>query len=240
MQTRRLPIIDVLRGCAVTMMIAYHFCYDTTLFRITQFQLREHWFWTGWRAIIVTSFLLLVGISLQLAQQGSARGFGKRWLQIAGSALLVTIGSRLIFPTGYIYFGILHFIAIASLLGRAALPLGRWNALLGVAALVAGLTLQSPLFDHKALSCLGFVTHLPETEDYVPLFPWLGVVLIGIAGAALWQRHGYAQRPLARDIGARAPRWLAWLGRHSLLTYLLHQPLLFGGFYAARWLGIIA
>jgi len=83
---------------------------------------------------------------------------------------------------------------------------------------------QLPLFDGAWLNWIGMMTYKPPTEDYVPLFPWLGVVLIGVAiGTALPR----IQRSLAAA-DRRSPRWLAWLGRHSLIIYLVHQPILVG------------
>jgi uncharacterized membrane protein len=87
-----------------------------------------------------------------------------------------------------------------------------------------GATVQLPLLDQPWLNWIGMMTHKPATEDYVPLFPWLGVVLIGVAVGSLLPRM---QRTLAA--GDRiAPRWLAWVGRHSLVIYLAHQPILVG------------
>ena len=59
--------VDMLRGCAVALMIVYHFCYDLTYFRIYYFDFYQSLFWLGARAFIVSLFLLLVGISLQLS-----------------------------------------------------------------------------------------------------------------------------------------------------------------------------
>jgi uncharacterized membrane protein len=68
------------------------------------------------------------------------------------------------------------------------------------------------------------MTQKPRTEDYVPLFPWAGVLLLGItAGHALVNNRFALLEPLGR-----APRVLRFLGRHSLAVYLLHQPLLIG------------
>ncbi len=84
---------------------------------------------------------------------------------------------------------------------------------------------SDPAFDARALSWLGFTTHKPATEDYVPLAPWAGVVFVGIAvGARARARSAF--RPLAPL--AAAPRWLRWLGRHSLVVYMVHQPILLG------------
>jgi uncharacterized membrane protein len=68
------------------------------------------------------------------------------------------------------------------------------------------------------------MTHKPPTEDHVPLLPWFGVVLVGVAlGAALPRARVALDR-----MGRLSPRWLGWLGRHSLLIYLVHQPVLIG------------
>ena len=69
------------------------------------------------------------------------------------------------------------------------------------------------------------MTHKPATQDYVPLFPWAGVVLVGIAGGAWLVSHEL--RPL-RPLSRVTPAWLAWAGRHSLLIYMVHQPLMLG------------
>lgn len=225
----RLPVIDALRGISVCMMIAYHFCFDTTFFRLTQFLFLEDWRWIAWRNFIVTSFLLLVGLSLVLAERQSARGFGKRWLQIFGGAACVSIASYFLFPDSFIYFGILHFNAVAALIGRALLPLGMGNAALGVVAIAVGLLVEIPAMNPKWIDWIGLVSVKPVTEDYVPLLPWLGVVLLGMALGAWWRRQQFAQPAWMQNL--RPPRALLWLGRHSLLVYLMHQPILFGLFY---------
>jgi uncharacterized membrane protein len=95
---------------------------------------------------------------------------------------------------------------------------------LGTAVIAAGLALSHPFFDTRATSWIGFNTVKPATEDFVPLFPWLGVVLLGIAlGHGLVRRDFAPVAPLAR-----APQALRWRGRHSLVVYMLHQPTLLG------------
>jgi uncharacterized membrane protein len=75
---------------------------------------------------------------------------------------------------------------------------------------------------------VGFATMKPRTEDYVPLFPWLGVMLVGVAlGHAIVRNGARAVAPFGH-----LPRVVRWLGQHSLAVYMLHQPLLFG----ATWL----
>src|SRR5262249_32905449 len=101
---------------------------------------------------------------------------------------------------------------------------------IGAAIIVAGVTVAHPAFDRFSLGWIGFMTSKPYTEDYVPLFPWAGVVFCGIAaGHALVRNRFAVLAPLDRS-----PRWLTWAGRHTLAIYMLHQPVLIGALWLAR------
>jgi len=222
----RIAGIDALRGSALCLMFVYHFCFDLRFYRVTAWDFEHDPFWLSFRALIVASFMLLVGVSLVLADRNHATlpHFWKRIGIIAACAAAASLGSFLLFPRTFIYFGILHCIAVASLLGWPLVRRPAIALIVGLAVIVAGLALQWPAFDTRALSWIGFTTHKPATEDYVPLVPWAGVVLLGIAVAHGLARIGF--RPLAPL--AAAPRWLRWLGRHSLAMYMVHQPILLG------------
>jgi uncharacterized membrane protein len=222
----RIGGLDALRGLAVVAMVAYHFAFDLAYFRVTAQNFYRDAFWLHSRTVILSSFLLVAGVSLVLAQgtaQGRAR-FPVHVGRVAACALAVTSGSYLVFPRSFIWFGVLHAIAVSLVLARslAARP---WIALaLGIAIVLAGNLFTSAAFDSRALGWIGFMTGKPITEDYVPLFPWTGVVLIGVAaGHALARRNFAALRPRAR-----LPAVVHWLGRHSLAVYMVHQPLLLG------------
>jgi uncharacterized membrane protein len=128
---------------------------------------------------------------------------------------------------------VLHGIALMLLLVRLAAPLGPWLWPLGLAVLLLPIFVQHPVFDTRWTNWVGLVTHKPVTADYVPLLPWLGVMLWGVA-AGQWllaRRHALLAGALP---GALAP--LAVLGRWPLSFYMLHQPLLIGAILAAVWL----
>ena len=222
----RIDAIDALRGFALCLMIIYHFAFDLRFYGVTASDFEHDPFWLGFRAIIVSLFMGLVGVSLVLADRAgaSAAHFWRRVAVIAACALAVTAVSAIAFPRSFIYFGILHCIAVASVL---AWPLVRWPAAafaVGSAVIVAGLTLSHAAFDNPVLSAIGFVTHKPVTEDYVPLAPWAGVVFIGVGLGNLLARQSFRiLAPLTR-----APSPLLWLGRHSLAIYMVHQPILLG------------
>ena len=212
-------------------MVAYHFSFDLRYFGFTTGDFYRDPFWLNARTLILSSFLLLAGVSLTLAQR-SERGRARFWPHVAGiaaCAFAVSLASYLVFPRSYIWFGVLHAIAVSLVLAR---PLVRRPALalaIGVAMIAAGNLYSNELFDNRALGWLGFMSAKPRTEDYVPLFPWTGVLLAGIAAGHVVVKNGL--RPIA--FASRWPRWMAWLGRHSLPIYMVHQPLLLGALFLA-------
>ncbi len=225
----RIPAIDNLRGLAIIAMVVYHFCFDLRHFGFITADLYRDPFWLHARTAILSSFLLLAGISLVLAQR-DARGRDRFWhhiARVAAAALLVSAASYVVFPQRYIWFGVLHAIAISLVLVRPLATRPAMAAVLGVALLVAGNTWTSAAFDSRTWGWVGFMTAKPATEDYVPLVPWTGMILLGMAIAHPLQRNGF--RVLAPF--ARWPRWLGAMGRHSLAIYLIHQPLLFGALF---------
>lgn len=229
----RYQALDMLRGGALVLMIVYHFCFDLNHFQLLSLDFYHDPFWLLARSVIVTLFLLLVGISLALSAR---RELGSKLFRLAFTrrlgwllfcALLVSGVSYLQTPTRWIFFGILHFIVVASLLGLVFVARPRISLLLGLLLIAVGVFWSSPFFDQPALQWLGMMTHKPQTEDYVPLLPWFGVVLLGLAVAERWIREP-APVFLRRCYPGRLARLLSGAGRHSLLVYMLHQPLLFG------------
>jgi len=236
----RLQLVDALRGFAVAQMIVYHFIYDLAYFGWLDLVMTRDQPWVAWRTAIVTQFLLLVGVSLVLRTsfKPSTVDFWKRWAQIAAAALLVSVGSWLVFGPRLIYFGILHFVAAALLIARPLLRLGAANILLGAVCVFVGLTWTNEFFNTPPANIVGFMTFKPRTEDYVPLFPWIGIVLIGAGAAAQWQRAQWRIPNALKPLNQRAPHWLLFLGTWALTVYLVHQPILLGAMTLARKLGL--
>jgi len=226
--------LDALRGVAMVWMAVFHFVFDLNYFGLVA---RQDFYrdplWTGQRTAIVTLFLFCAGMGQAIAlQQGqSAARFWRRWSQVAACAVLVSIGSWFMFPGSWISVGVLHGIALTLIVARFAAPLRAWLWPLGLLAIALPFFVQHPLFDTRWTNWVGLVTRKPITEDYVPLLPWLGVMLWGLAaGQALLARSsapltGALPRPLAR---------LAALGRWPLTFYMLHQPLLIGAVMLMR------
>jgi uncharacterized membrane protein len=163
-----------------------------------------------------------VGISLALnAERADSSSFWRRQARLLAACIAVSIGSYLMFPDSFIFFGILHFILLASLLGRLCTRFHYANLVASFLVLSGGIFYSNPLFNKPLLQWIGFMTYKPFTEDYVPFFPWFGVVLAGIFLGRL-----LISKPISYCPPGMAPLMLA--GRHSLAIYLLHQPVLLG------------
>jgi uncharacterized membrane protein len=232
----RLAVVDLARGLAIVQMIAYHFIYDLTYFGWLHIEMTEEPGWIACRNAIVSQFVLVAGLGAgigEAAGRSSAR-FWRRWAQIAAAAALVSIASAWLFGPRLIWFGILHFMALALLLARRLPALGRLNFAIGAVALGLGLSVHDARFDPAWAGWIGLAAHKPATEDYVPLLPWFGLVAIGIGLAAMWRRRCFALPPPLQRLQAAPARALRWLGRWPLTIYLVHQPIMMGALFVVR------
>lgn len=223
----RWPIIDALRGLAVIAMIGFHFTWDLGFFQLIDYDISFTPEGRVLSHLIAGTFLFLVGVSLTLAHRKelNARAFLIRFFKIASAAALVSIGTFFVMPEEWIFFGVLHCIALSSLL---ALPFLRAPLiivfLVAVIALSAPTLIETPFFDRPDMFWLGLNKVLPRTNDYVPLLPWFGVVLMGVVTARLI----LAREALGALLARPSFKPIMLIGRYALPIYLLHQPVLMG------------
>jgi uncharacterized membrane protein len=235
MSLRRFESLDALRGAAIVWMTVYHFCFDLNHFGYLRQDFYSDPFWTLQRSAIVSLFLFTAGLSQAVAvHQGQTWSrFWRRWIWVAGSALLVTAGSYAMYPRSFIYFGVLHGVAVMLFIVRLSAGWGKWLWILGGAAIAIkfiavyahSVWAGAEFLNQNMFNWLGLVSRKPITEDYVPLIPWLGAMWWGMA-AGRWTllRHPHWFEQQTGPAGSA----LAWLGRWSLTYYLLHQPILIG------------
>lgn len=242
----RLDRIDLLRAIAMLWMTVYHFCFDLNYHGLISENFYRDPFWTWQRTAIVSLFLFTAGLSQAVAvDQGQTwTRFWKRWRLVALAALLVSVGSWWMYPNSFIYFGVLHGIAVMLIIVRLTAGWGAWLWLLG--ALVIAVKLAAPsamamepalqVFNSPWLNWLGFIDRLPRTQDHVPLLPWLGAMWWGMA-VGQW---ALANQPALLGAGGAPARGLkrilVVMGRWSLSYYLLHQPVMLGLMGAWVWL----
>jgi len=226
--------VDFLRGLSIILMVFYHLGYDLnelcgikTLFGIainmsSAGLLAAQSFFAG-------VFIILSGISSTLSHSNVRRA-----LKLIGIAILVTAATYVFDPSSTIYFGILHCLGVSILI--YGLTLERSKALVCGAAglIVLGLSAAVSLMMKNVsvpfdwLLPLGITSNTYSSYDYFPLLPWFGVFLLG---AALGKSVYLAKRSL---IPKKLPEtFLNAAGRHSLLIYVVHQPILIGILYLA-------
>ena len=242
----RIDAVDALRGLAMVWMTVFHFVFDLNHFGYVQQNFYSDPLWTWQRTLIVSLFLFCAGLgqAIAVAQGQSWPRFWRRWVQVLGAALLVTAGSWWMYPHSFIYFGVLHGIALMLIIVRLTAHWAGWLWGLGALAIavkfIAAYALEATALAGFAndlnapqLNWLGLITRKPVTEDYVPLLPWLGVMWWGAAAGSWLSRHA------APGSTCRLPapiKPLAKVGRWSLSYYLLHQPVLIGLLMAISWL----
>jgi len=203
-------LTDQLRGLAVLLMIFFHGSYDLNLFGHIVIDPFGNPFWFGLPRLIVFLFLICVGIGLRSAYLKGIdwKKFSRRLGKLVFLSVLVSISTYFLFPDRWIYFGTLHCIALCSFLALPLLKLPRVALILALIILgfdFAGFRLPWIKLEHSSM-------------DYIPLFPWIAVVFLGFylhyLKVHLWQ--------------VPQIKFLEFLGRKSLIIYIIHQPLIFG------------
>ena len=204
----RFAVIDIARGMAIIAMVAYHFCWDLSFFRFIAPDVGRDPEWVVIARSILAVFLALVGVGLVLGHGSGIRwhSFWRRWAFVVLGALAITIGTWLVFPDGFVYFGVLHAIALFSLLGLAFVRAPLWLVIVVAVAVIALPFLYADaLFNAK---------------------PYSWIVLVGISAARIVLASSLATKLAAIRPQGRLANTLAFAGRWSLLIYLLHQPIL--------------
>ncbi len=227
---KRIWELDCLRGLFLINMIAFHFAYDLVhLFGLVELThpILRLWYRMGndWGG---TPFLFISGVCVTFSSRPLRRG-----LQVIGGGLivsLVTVGMYLLHfadKSIIIYFGVLHCIGVCMLLWPLFRKLPSPVLLvLGIVMAVGGLYLKNNVrVDFPWLIPFGVPSYSFASSDYFPLLPNLGYFLIGsVLGRKLYP----ARRTLFPRVNDRNPliRFFGFFGEHSLLIYLLHQPVL--------------
>ncbi len=221
-RTFRLHKIDALRGITLISMIAYHALWD-----IVYILHKDIYWYRGlpgfiWQQSICWTFILLSGFSFTLGHHQIRRG-----ITVSVCGLLVTAATLLFSPGEAVIFGILTFMGAAMLLTAAVSRAGIDKKLLLIPSVILFLLTR----DISGNACVsgnyltaffGFPFPGFTSTDYFPLIPWFFLYLTGYALSGSVTEKG---RELMA--GSLCPT-LEFIGRHTLLIYMLHQPVIMG------------
>ena len=211
-------------------MVGYHLLFDLGEFRGLKSFLGfstdlSSAAWMAAQALFAGIFVILSGISSTLSRSNTRRG-----AKLLAVAVAVTAITWLFEPSAAVLFGILHCLAVSILLYGAAFRRMGPVACLGAGAVVMGFAASSRRFgravDFDWLLPLGIYGPAFSSYDYFPLIPWFGVFLVGAALGKTVYAPGKSLLP-------RPPRetFINFAGRHSLLIYVVHQPVIMGVLY---------
>jgi len=230
----RIPALDYARGIALVAMAVFHFGWDLEFFGLARPGMTVEPQWKYFARTIASSFLVLVGIGSWLAHHNkfAVRTFAKRVIIVGAAALFITAATYYSSPQNFIFFGILHNITISSLLILLFIRLPTpFIILCAILTLSAPWWARTPLLDDPIWWWTGLSTYTPVALDYVPMFPWFGWVLTGLALAKLFTRWQVWEKMSGPKFADPSGKLMRFFGRHSLIFYLLHQPILMGLVY---------
>ena len=233
--------LDAIKGSLVLAMIAYHACYVAVMFGLSDIELYSGFWWVFPR-VIAAGFVSVSGWNLaaKRARGAGFMAFARRAGMLALVALTISAVTWPVLGKGFVFFGVIHLLALSSLLAYPLLGRPALAAVAALAFLTAGIALGRYRFDFTWLAWLGLRPQALYPADYQPLAPWFAFAAFGAAAGDMlrgrrWSVPAGRKTRQASELPLRlreAPpvllRFLAATGRRSLVVYLAHLPLLYG------------
>lgn len=219
---KRLWELDAARGIAVVLMVFFNYAFTLDYLKI--YTIAEGWgFWWLFPRLVAGAFIFIAGVALTISYSRNSNPVRhvRRGAKIFSLGLLITAATYLLVSEAAVWFGILHFMGLSVMLSLLFVKMKPpYLIVTGLTVLVFGIWLNTFVFYFPWLLWLGLAPNF-TTLDYFPMLPWFGLFLIGMAFGKRYYDDGKRQFSLGER---NMP--LAFLGRHSLIIYMLHQPAL--------------
>ena len=217
----RIDVLDFMRGIAIILMVIYHWFMMSNLKSGILSTNNPFLVIIGYIARVL--FIFLVGTSLQLSKQKDDKNFLnkqlKRVFYIAVCALTITIVSRIVYPTIFVRFGILHYISVAILMLTFLSSTPDYVPLtVGIIMFIGYLFMKNIQSNNFLLNIIGYYPNF-NTIDYFPIFKWFWLSALGMFLASNYNMSSEKYTGFSKDI--------ATLGKYSLEIYLLHFPIIY-------------
>jgi len=232
--------IDMLRGVAILLMIFGHFLWDLYYFGFIPLNSSIY---AALQSFVPQLFFILVGISLIVSKKRIEtktieeenkyyKRLFVRGLRIFSLGMILTTGSLIVMPEMPVFFGVLHCIGLSIVLSIPVLKYRNYALSFALIVLFVSLIFVQHPTKNPTLFHLILGMHQENvwayTVDYFPLVPWFGITLLGIA-VGDWLYCGDKRRFRMPDLSRYKPvKMFQWAGQHSLVIYLLHQPIIAG------------
>ena len=212
----RIEEIDSLRAIALVMMLVSNFVTDLNYFGLMDVEKGDQWWWLARATAFL--FVSISGISYFLAHQKKYDFMDtfERTKRLVFWAFMITMVTYIFAPAAYVRFGVLHLLALASII---AFPFARKP---GIAFGIGIVLLLIPLSTNSNFVWFGLQETGTFAVDYFPLNPWLGIFFLSLAFSSIIYPES---KPILQINWPE--KWL-WFGRNTLIIYVIHQPILIG------------
>jgi uncharacterized membrane protein len=220
--------IDLVRTVAILGLLTFHTLEVLYYFDLYPTLLRSGvWWWI--RAANCGLFVFPAGVALTISYSRGKRmsSFMLRGLKIFGLGMVITLLSLLVAPDEYVRFGILHFFGIAFILAPFFLRFRYINLILGAALMALGLYMLGQGISVGSPWLLWLMPYGFATLDYWPLVPWFGLLLVGMFFGEILYPQGNRRFNIP-ELSNPVISALTLPGRHPLLVYVAHLPILIG------------
>lgn len=229
----RVALVDILKGFMILAMVGYHLLYDLVFFLGVPYRYFKNPVCDAIQFLICSTFILCSGASARISRSNY-----KHALRIGVGAAIITATTYVFDPSNFVVFGILHFLAAASLIYAIAKPAldqipVRVQPFLWGSLFVIGYCLLPVYTEVPHLWLFGFVDGAFSSSDYFPLLPWIFLFFLGT-----WLGGPLFERKLPAKLYELRCRPLEWCGKHSFYIYMVHQPVLMGFVMLLQVLGI--